>query len=87
MANQFGTNTKYLTQMLRQEYDKDFSAYINELRINYIVGLLENEPKYRQYKISYLAELVGYSSHSKFAAVFKKVKKCSPSEFISNLEK
>ena len=87
MANQFGTNTKYLTQMLRQEYDKDFSAYINELRINYIVGLLEDEPKYRQYKISYLAELVGYSSHSKFAAVFKKVKKCSPSEFISNLEK
>lgn len=86
LANQFETNTKYITHILRETYGKDFTTYINELRINHITQLLEEEPKYRQYKISYLAEIGGYSSHSKFTAMFKKVKDCSPSEFINNLE-
>ena len=78
---------KYITHILRETYGKDFTTYINELRINHITQLLEEEPKYRQYKISYLAEIGGYSSHSKFTAMFKKVKDCSPSEFINNLER
>lgn len=86
LANQFETNTKYLTLILKKTYDKDFTTYINELRINHIIKLLEEEPKYRQYKISYLAEVGGYSSHSKFTAIFKKVKDCSPSEFIKSLK-
>lgn len=86
LANQFNTNTKYITHVLRKMYDKDFNAYINELKINYVVDLLKEDPKFRQYKISYLAEVAGYSSHSKFASVFKKIKGCSPSEFIAGLE-
>src|SRR5690606_23862036 len=86
LANQFETNTKYITHTLRETYGKNFTTYINELRINHITQLLEEEPKYRQYKISYLAEIGGYSSHSKFTVMFKKVKDCSPSEFINNLE-
>lgn len=86
LANQFETNTKYLTLILKKTYDKDFTTYINELRINHIIKLLEEEPKYRQYKISYLAEVGGYSSHSKFTTIFKKVKDCSPSEFIKSLK-
>lgn len=86
LANNMHTNTKYITYVLRKLYDKDFSSYINELRINHIVELLEKEQKYRQYKISYLAEIAGYSSHSKFAAIFRKIKGCSPSEFITHLD-
>lgn len=86
LANQFQTNTKYLTYVIKKLYQTDFTAYINELRIRYVVDLLENDLKYRQYKISYLAEISGYSSHSKFTAMFKKVKGCSPSEFIAKLD-
>lgn len=86
LANQFNTNTKYITYVLRKLYDRDFNTYINELKVNHIIQLLETDKKYRQYKISYLAEVAGYSSHSKFAAVFKKIKGCSPSEFIAALE-
>ncbi len=87
MANTFKTNTKYITHVLKKMYDKDFTTYINTLRINYIIDLLEKEPVYREYKISYLAKISGYSSHSKFTAVFKKIKGYSPSEFITQLEK
>lgn len=88
LANQFNTNPKYITHVLKKMYGKeaDFSTYINTLKINYITELLEKDAGYRQYKISYLAEIAGYSSHSKFAAVFKKIKGCSPSEYMSRLE-
>lgn len=86
LANQFETNTKYITYVIRKLYDLDFNTYISTLRINHICKLLINDPKYRQYKISYLAENAGFSSHSKFAATFKKIKGIPPSEFISNLE-
>lgn len=86
LANQSCTNTKYISHILRKMYNKDFTTYINHLRIDYIVNLLENEPKYRHYKISYLAEIAGYSSHSKFTSIFKKIKGFPPFEFINNLE-
>ncbi|HLV38436.1 helix-turn-helix domain-containing protein, partial [Xanthomarina sp.] len=58
---------------------------INKLRIQYIVNKLKSDPDYLNYKISYLAEECGFSSHSKFSASFKNVTGLSPSTFISNL--
>ncbi|RTZ50445.1 helix-turn-helix domain-containing protein [Chryseobacterium arthrosphaerae] len=59
---------------------------MNRLRINYIVDKLINDEKYRQYKISILADECGFSSHSKFAAVFKAVTDYSPSAYIKYLD-
>lgn len=85
MANLLNTNTKYITHVINKTHHQDFYTYINNLKINYISDLLDKDLEYRQYKISYLAELTGFSSHSKFAEVFKKIKGCSPSEYIQNL--
>lgn len=86
LANQFSTNTRYVTYMVKKLYDKDLNTYINELRIQHILDLLHSDHKYRQVKIGHLAEIAGFSSHSKFAAVFKKVKGCSPSEYLNTLD-
>jgi len=87
LASQLGTNTKYLSEIINQHKAKSFSRYINGLRINYIVTLLYNEPKYREYKISYLAKMCGFSSREVFAVVFKKETGVSPSYYIENLKK
>lgn len=87
LSNQFDTNPKYLSQVIQKHKGLNFNNYINELRINYIADLLKNNPEYRQYKISYLAAITGFSSHSKFASIFKKIKRVSPSEFVNKLEK
>ena len=70
LASQFDTNTKYLSEVINTHKNKNFNSYINELRINYIIDKLKNNNKYSQYKISYLAEESGFSSHSSFATVF-----------------
>lgn len=85
MAAQFDTNSKYINYMLQKHRNKLFSDYINLLRINYITKLLYEEPAYLNYKISYLSELCGYSSHSRFTSIFKKETGISPSDFISQL--
>lgn len=86
LAGELNTNTKYLSYVINQHKNADFKTYINRLRINYIVDKLINDEKYRQYKISILADECGFSSHSKFAAVFKAVTDYSPSAYIKYLD-
>lgn len=86
LAGMLGTNTKYLSHVLNTYLNKDFSTYINELRIKYIIEKIEQNKKLKNYKLSVLAEECGFSSHSKFSAVFKAVTGFPPSTFLAYLE-
>lgn len=87
LASQFDTNTKYLSEVINRQKGKNFNSYINELRINYIIEKLKTDSVYFNYKVSYLAEESGFSSHSSFATVFKSVTGISPSKFMEFLQK
>jgi len=86
LAGQLNTNTKYLSEIIKQHKGKKFSDYINGLRIDYITEQLYINPTYREYKTSYLAECSGFSSREVFTVVFKKETGVSPSYFIENLK-
>lgn len=86
LATYCGTNIKYLSYIIKNEKDKDFTGYINNLRISYIICKLKNDKKYRKYKIAVLAEEAGYSSPNKFATIFKNITSFPPSVFIKYLE-
>lgn len=83
VASYMETNTKYLSYIIKKHRQKDFTSYINELRVDYIIEKLMTDPVYRQYKISVLADEAGFSSHSKFATIFKNITDVSPSHFIN----
>ena len=85
LAGQFDTNTKYLSEIINSHYNMNFNTYINKLRINYIVEKLKTDPNFMNYKISYLADNCGFSSHSSFATVFKSITGISPVKFIELL--
>lgn len=87
LAGILNTNTKYLSHVLNTHKNKDFNTYINELRVKYIIEEIEKNEAFKNYKISYLAEKAGFSSHSKFSAIFKSVTGFSPSTFLEYLEK
>lgn len=86
LAGQFGCNHRYLSHVVNKYKQKEFTSYINELRIKYIVQCLYDNSDYLLYKISYLAEQSGFASHSRFTITFKKVLGESPSQFISRLK-
>jgi YesN/AraC family two-component response regulator len=80
------TNPAYLSAFIKKDKDKNFNAYINELRIRYICNKVHTHREYEKYKISYLAEDCGFTSHSAFSTVFKKVTGISPSAFLREEE-
>lgn len=87
MADSFNTNTGYISTVININKNKNFNNYINELRINYIVQKLKNDPQYLKYKIAHLADESGFSSHNTFTAVFSNFIGVSPSNFIKFLSK
>ncbi len=86
LAGMLNTNTKYLSHVLNTYLNKDFNSYINELRIKYIIEKIETNEKFKNYKLSVLADECGFSSHSKFSAVFKAVTGFPPSTFLAYLK-
>ncbi len=87
LAKKLKTNTKYISEIIHTHKNKNFNTYINELRINYIIHLMKEDPKYLNYKVSYLAEVSGFSSHSSFTVVFKSIAGITPKQFVSFLKK
>lgn len=87
LSAQLDVNTKYLSEVINKHYNDNFNTYINKLRINYIIEKLKNEPEYLNYKISYLADESGFSSHSSFATIFKSITGIAPTVFIELLGK
>lgn len=87
LAKQLDTNTKYLSEVINRNKDKNFNSYINELRINYILQKLKSETRYRNYKIISLAEESGYNSQSTFIGAFRSITGISPASFINFLKK
>ncbi len=86
LSGHLNTNAKYLSEVIKNNKSDNFSNYIHSLRINYIVHKLYNDPKYREYKISYLAEECGYASSQVFVIAFKKINGVTPSYFIHSLK-
>lgn len=87
LSAQMGINTKYLSEVINNSKGKNFNGYINELRINHIAHLLKTDPVYLNYKVSYLAEYGGFSSHSAFTTVFKSITGMSPNTYIQEISK
>lgn len=87
LSAQTGINTKYLSEVINANKGKNFNGYINELRINHIARLLKTDPAYLNYKVSYLAEYSGFSSHGAFTNVFKSLTGMSPNTFIQEIIK
>ena len=87
LTNTLMTNQKYLSFIIKKYKNQGFSDYIANLRIAYIVDVLRNDTQVLDYKLSYIADMAGFSSHSMFTLAFKSNMGMTPSQFIENLKK
>lgn len=83
----FNSNTKYLSKIIFHYRGKGFVDYINDLRVDYIVELLKNDKKIRNYTNKGLAEEAGFSSTQRFTNAFISRTGISPTYFIQELSK
>ena len=87
MAKKLKTNATYLSKIINTHKEKNFSSYINDLRIDFVVNRLRQDPVFRKYKIKAIAQEVGFKSAESFAKSFYKRTGLYPSYFLKQLEK
>ncbi len=85
LAEKLNVNSKYLSQVIHEEYNCSFSDFINKLRIQEAARMLANK-SYSHISIEGISELVGYRSKSTFNFAFKKIMGVTPS-FYSETSK
>lgn len=87
LSKKFKTNTTYLSKIINSQKKKNFSSYLNMLRINFIIELLKQEPKYRLYTVQALAEHCGYTNSRQFSDAFYTETGIRPAYFIEQIQK
>ncbi|MFK7747524.1 MAG: helix-turn-helix domain-containing protein [Kordia sp.] len=79
------TNSKYLSKIINTYKGKNFTAYINDLRIDYLINHIQHNTKYQKYTIRAISEEIGFSNPESFSRAFQKKTGLKPSYFIRKI--
>lgn len=88
LAKKLNTNSTYLSSVINSYKNKNFSGYLNELRINYIAKVVLDIPldELQKYSLDNIAEIAGYTNVRSFSDAFQRVLDVKPSVFIKELK-
>ena len=85
VAKKLKTNTTYLSYVVNKNFQKTFSEYSNELKINYAINEMITNPTYRKYSTQAIAESVGFKNAVSFTKSFNKRTGVTPVQFIKGI--
>lgn len=83
VSKELNISASYLSQKIKTNSDKNFSTYINTLRINKAKKMLIND-EYKNYTSTAIGLEAGFNSKSSFYRVFKKIENCTTQEYINS---
>jgi len=87
LASYLETNANYLSKIINRYKGSGFSTYINSLRVNHVIHLLDTDSRIRKYSIKGIAEEMGYKNAESFSKAFYKKTGLKPSYYIKELGK
>ncbi|WP_299313538.1 AraC family transcriptional regulator [uncultured Aquimarina sp.] len=87
IAKKLKTNATYLSKIINIHKEKNFTDYINDLRIEYVLKRLKDDKKFRSFSIQSIAGDIGYKSSYSLVKHFKAKTGINPSYYIKNLDK
>lgn len=77
IANELNLNYYYLSYYFNSHCNEGFLEYLNRIRIEKACDLLKENKRY----VSEISSMIGYSDHSYFCRVFKKITGYTPSSY------
>ena len=86
LAEQLSTNKKYLQKAIRKKFDANFIDFINGLRINEAIKIMNSEDV-KSLNMQGIASKCGFNNRVTFTRVFKQITGVSPSFFLANIKK
>ena len=85
LEKELGISAKLISQTIREGTGMNFSTFINDLRISYVLDKFRTDPQWRSFTVETLASMVGYRSPTSFYSNFKEKTGKTPREYIENL--
>jgi AraC-like DNA-binding protein len=86
LSEKLGTNPTYLSKIINAYKGKNFSNYLNDLRLEYIVELLKTEHQFLEKEIKELANIAGFKNAEAFSDNFQRKFEIKPSYFIKMMK-
>ncbi|MCD4792682.1 MAG: AraC family transcriptional regulator [Bacteroidales bacterium] len=80
LAKKIDTNRQYLSTIINNKFNSNFSSFINTYRVKEARRLLLDK-EYNKYTIDAIANLSGFNNRATFNTAFKKITGISPSFF------
>ena len=80
MANELGTNTRYISAVINLRFQQNYSCLVNEYRLREALYLLI-EPRYADMTIEEIATAVGFANRQSFYAAFYRIKGITPNDY------
>ena len=79
------TNSKYLTNAIKEHFQKGFVEYVNTFRVEDAIEMLKEQEKggkYAYYSVEAIAEAVGFGNRATFYRAFKRILGITPREYM-----
>ncbi len=84
LANDLKINRNYVSQVINEKFNQNFSCFLNEYRIKEARKIM-SESSNLKYTIESIAESVGYKSKTAFNNAFKKYVGVTPSFYLNSI--
>lgn len=81
LAKLVNSNSKYVSAIINDVFQKNFKTLLNEYRIREVCRRLSDNENYGQLTIAAIANTVGYNSMNNFITVFKRIVGMTPSKY------
>ena len=75
------SNTKYLSQVVNNQFGNNFKHYINHFRIDKLKEVIK-DPKNKGANLFEMAQQCGFKNKSTFHKVFREFSQTTPKEFL-----
>ena len=83
LSEELNISDKKLSSLLNQQLETSFTDYVNGFRVQHFVDSAE-AGKLQQLSITGLANKSGFSSKTTFYRAFKKIKGCTPTDYLKS---
>ena len=80
LAEDLGTNTRYISAIINVRFHKNYTSFVNRFRIDEAMTLLTDK-RYIDLNMEDISDMVGFSNRQSFYAAFFKFNNMTPREY------
>ena len=80
LAQDLGTNTRYVSAVVNVRFHMNYSSFVNKYRIEEAMSILV-DPRYLDLRMEDVSDMVGFANRQSFYAAFYKIMNMTPREY------